>query len=208
MFRNHKYECPLHGHGQIARRVRTGRPDTDRHGDGGGKMMPNPNDMAIYFLYSLRSEAAEKLKTIDKILHLHEGAAVFPCGLFQSQHPNITPDGADTEIQVQVDPHSTVLYWASEPTTSPTTTTYENPDDAYASYSNGGIVTAGSDGMAILSVRQPSSYFVPHRDKPLPIHVHYRTCSPNRPGMLSPVYTTSALLPSTTSTLTTMTVEK
>ena len=105
------------------------------------------------------------------------GGTVMPCGILQAQ----TPEGADTEVRVFVEPGAKVMYWAAEP---------DNKDlkklqdwrEAYISYRNAGVAVADADGYATLKVRRPQSYLNPFKGE-LPPHIHYRVC--HGEGMMS-----------------------
>jgi len=99
------------------------------------------------------------------------GEAVMPCGALK----NRVPPGATTSITISTEPGAKILYWASEPATEE----LRHMNDwrvAYARFENAGVTTAGSDGTAILRVREPQAYTVPFRGRLEP-HVHYRECA-------------------------------
>lgn len=87
-------------------------------------------------------------------------------------------------IKVNVKPNTRVAYWASLP--------IQNNDlpyveDAYADFSNSGVVTSDSNGVAELSILPGSSYTVPFNKK-IGKHVHYRELD-NRLGMMGELRT-------------------
>ena len=98
------------------------------------------------------------------------GPAHIPCGALEPR----TPKGANREIVIQTNPHTKVLYWASEPAT-------EGLKDipswkgAYLGYDNTGITVSDEKGRAVLRVRTPQRYRVPIHGLLEP-HVHYRVC--------------------------------
>jgi len=73
-------------------------------------------------------------------------------------------------IKVNVKPNTRVAYWASLPVKNENIPYVE---DAYADFSNSGVVTSNSDGVAELSIIPGTSYTVPF-GKEIPKHVHYR----------------------------------
>jgi len=87
-------------------------------------------------------------------------------------------------IKVNVKPNTRVAYWASLPLANQKVPYVE---DAYADFSNSGVVTSNSDGVAELSVAPGSSYTVPF-GKEIPMHIHYRELD-NRLGMMGELKT-------------------
>jgi hypothetical protein len=87
-------------------------------------------------------------------------------------------------IKVNVKPNTRVAYWASLPVSG-----NDKPDveDAYDNFSNSGVVTSNSNGVAELSIAPGSSYIVPF-GKEIPKHVHYRELD-NRLGMMGELKT-------------------
>ncbi len=65
-------------------------------------------------------------------------------------------------------PNKKVIYWAS----NPSSTTYDNPVDAYGNFENQGVVTSDKDGKATIIFNKPGNYQVNGRT--LPTHIHYR----------------------------------
>jgi hypothetical protein len=106
------------------------------------------------------------------------GKAVYPCGSLDNSYP----DKHDSKIEIQVQPNSNVIYWASEKNPKIT----NNPWDAYGKYDNTGVVRSDSTGKAILKFSYPGQYVVPYKGL-LPPHVHYRVCKGN--GMMSRIET-------------------
>jgi hypothetical protein len=96
---------------------------------------------------------------------------VMPCSLLKKT----TPTKTTVSKSINVPPNSTVIYWASEPST---TTELTTPDIAYGNYKNAGITKSDSNGNVILKVRQPQAYKVKKtfRTKILQPHIHYRYC--------------------------------
>jgi hypothetical protein len=87
-------------------------------------------------------------------------------------------------IKVNVKPNTRVAYWASLPIVN-----NEVPyvEDAYDNFSNSGVVTSDSNGVAELSIAPGSSYTVPS-GKEISKHVHYRELD-NRLGMMGELKT-------------------
>ena len=87
-------------------------------------------------------------------------------------------------VKVNVKPNTRVAYWASLP--------IQNNDlpyveDAYADFSNSGVATSDSNGVAELSILPGSAYTVPFGKK-IKKHVHYRELD-NRLGMMGELKT-------------------
>jgi hypothetical protein len=87
-------------------------------------------------------------------------------------------------IKVHVKPNTRVAYWASLPISSNDTPYVE---DAYSNFSNSGVVTSDSNGVAELSIAPGSSYIVPSGAE-IPRHIHYRELD-NRLGMMGELKT-------------------
>ena len=87
-------------------------------------------------------------------------------------------------IKVNVKPNTRVAYWSSLPNKNNNVPYVE---DAYADFSNSGVVTSNSDGIAELSILPGSPYTVPF-GKEIPTHVHYRELD-NRLGMMGELKT-------------------
>jgi len=87
-------------------------------------------------------------------------------------------------IKVNVKPNTRVAYWASLPVPN-----NEQPyvEDAYSNFSNSGVVTSNSEGIAELSIKPGTSYIVPS-GKEISKHVHYRELD-NRLGMMGELKT-------------------
>jgi uncharacterized membrane protein YuzA (DUF378 family) len=87
-------------------------------------------------------------------------------------------------VKVKVKPNTRVAYWASLPIQN-------NPvpyvEDAYDNFSNSGVVTSNSDGIAELSIIPGSPYTVPFGKK-IEKHIHYRELD-NRLGMMGELKT-------------------
>lgn len=73
-------------------------------------------------------------------------------------------------IKVNVKPNTRVAYWSSLPIVD---NVIPDVEDAYSDFSNSGVVTSDSKGVAELSIAPGSSYIVPF-GKQIPKHVHYR----------------------------------
>ena len=109
------------------------------------------------------------------------GETVFPC----SAIPEQIPEGADTKVQVNVQPGAKVIYWAAEPSTEG----MKKLNDwrkAYLKLMNVGVVKADETGLATLMVRNPQPYTVPWMGRLEP-HVHFRECGDN--GMVGRIFT-------------------
>ena len=87
-------------------------------------------------------------------------------------------------IKVNVKPNTRVAYWASLPISSKGIPYVE---DAYADFSNSGVVTSDSNGVAELSIVPGTSYIVPF-GREIHKHVHYRELD-NRLGMMGELKT-------------------
>ena len=90
------------------------------------------------------------------------------------------------KVKVNVKPNTRVAYWASLPNKNDPVPYVE---DAYNDFSNSGVVTSDSNGVAELSIIPGSSYIVPF-DKEIPKHIHYREldCMLGMIGELKTVY--------------------
>jgi hypothetical protein len=107
------------------------------------------------------------------------GTTVLPSAVLTEK----TPDGADTAVQVIVEPKAKVVFWAAEPGTD----VLHNWQDAYGQFVNAGVTTADMNGVAMLRVRRPQPYTVPLKGTLAP-HIHYRV---SRDGaLMDPVQTT------------------
>jgi uncharacterized membrane protein YuzA (DUF378 family) len=98
------------------------------------------------------------------------GPMVAPCSVLE----NRDPPGATREVKVVVEPNVKIIYWAAEPA-SKTLEKINSWKQAYLNYDNAGVATSGSDGTAVLKVRDPQGYKVPLKGELAP-HVHYRVC--------------------------------
>ena len=107
------------------------------------------------------------------------GTTVLPCSVLAEK----TPDGANTTLQVVVEPKAKVVFWAAEPGTD----SLYNWQEAYGRFANAGVTTADANGVATLRVRHPQPYTVPLKGT-LPPHIHYRVCRDG--GLMDPVQTT------------------
>lgn len=87
-------------------------------------------------------------------------------------------------IKVNVKPNTRVAYWASLPIKN---NNLPYVEDAYDDFSNSGVVTSNSNGVAELSILPGSSYTVPFNKK-IEKHVHYRELD-NRLGMMGELKT-------------------
>lgn len=112
------------------------------------------------------------------------GDTVFPNGLLGN---NVVPNNADLTLEIELEPHTKIVYWAAEPCQRENCKTPVMAWDAYQKYENSGVVTSNSKGIALVRVRSPQSYKVPYKTSELKPHVHYRKLLTN--GMLSKIYT-------------------
>jgi hypothetical protein len=98
--------------------------------------------------------------------------------------PNKINLSGTKKIKVNVKPNTRVAYWASLPVPG-----NNKPDveDAYDDFSNSGVVTSNSNGVAELLIEPGTSYVVPF-GKEIPKHVHYRELD-NRLGMMGELKT-------------------
>ena len=112
------------------------------------------------------------------------GDTVFPNGLLAA---HVTPNSADTTIEIKVPPNTKVIYWAAEPCDGECDKNLM-AWDAYGNYSNSGVATSNDEGVALLSIRgPPPMYKVPNEEYKLKAHVHYRYQT--SAGMFSKIYT-------------------
>jgi uncharacterized membrane protein YuzA (DUF378 family) len=128
------------------------------------------------------------------------GPTVMPCSVLAEK----TPDGADTNISVMVEPNAKVMFWAAEPETDhlKTVPTWQ---EAYLKFVNAGVTTADSSGRATLRVRRPQPYTVPLKGTLSP-HVHFRVCRGG--GMMDRVETKYLTEEGFTNRTTTLLVEE
>jgi uncharacterized membrane protein YuzA (DUF378 family) len=115
------------------------------------------------------------------------GDTVLPGSLIPLKQ-NTNKSGQQTIITVQVKPNSRVAYWASLPTDTNADTNIPWVEQAYADYSNSGVILADRNGHANLLVTIGSDYTVPG-NKIIERHVHYRELD-QQYGMIGPVHTT------------------
>jgi hypothetical protein len=87
-------------------------------------------------------------------------------------------------VKVNVKPNTRVAYWASLPIQNNNVPYVE---DAYADFSNSGVVTSDSNGVAELRILPGSAYTVPFNKK-IEKHIHYRELD-NRLGMMGELKT-------------------
>ncbi len=98
------------------------------------------------------------------------GETLIPCSVLQER----TPPGATVNIEVDAEPGKKVLYWAAEPETE-RLGKINDWRRADLSTENAGVVTADSQGRAVLKVRKPQPYMVPWKGRLEP-HIHFRIC--------------------------------
>lgn len=78
------------------------------------------------------------------------GESTFPSGLLGK---NVIPNGADVVFQIEVPRNSKVVYWATINLKSELETEME-----FGDYTNSGITTADSNGIAKLRVKSPVNF--------------------------------------------------
>lgn len=111
------------------------------------------------------------------------GESLVPCAAFATR----TPDNANQEVTINVNPNAKVIYWATEPHDASGNSALGKGtwDQAYQDYSNSGVALADASGKCVLRIRgPPQSYSVPFKGVIRP-HVHFRVCEKN--GMMGPV---------------------
>ena len=121
-------------------------------------------DKIIYIIVAIAGiSLAVKKKTWLPFL----GHTVFPAQIFV---PNKLNTSGSFIVKVNVKPNTRVAYWASKPQTSEKVPLVE---EAYADFSNSGVVKSDSNGIAELAVDPGTSYIVPS-GREISRHVHYR----------------------------------
>jgi hypothetical protein len=92
----------------------------------------------------------------------------------------------DTLIKVHVKPNTKVAYWAALPKDKKLK---EDPyvTKAYGDYTNSGVIKSDDKGIAILTIKKSSGYYIPS-GKHLQSHVHYREIY-DEWGMIGPIKT-------------------
>ena len=108
------------------------------------------------------------------------GYTAFPSAAFI---PNKVNKNASIKVDVKVKPNTRIAYWASKDTQNKTPFV----EDAYADFSNSGVVTSDSNGIATLAIEPSTSYIVPS-GREIPKHIHYRMIDLPH-GMMSDVKT-------------------
>jgi uncharacterized membrane protein YuzA (DUF378 family) len=107
------------------------------------------------------------------------GHTVVPSSLLKET----TPSDATKQVTISCQPHTKVLYWASEKKEEAIPDVFH----AYGDFENAGVTFSDASGQAVLRVRAPTPYKVMKGLKTLPMHVHYRTQV--SAGILGPVQT-------------------
>ena len=110
------------------------------------------------------------------------GLAAFPSQTFV---PNKVNESGSFIVKVNVKPNTRVAYWASKPQSSEQVPQVKQ---AYDDFSNSGVVTSDSNGVAELLVDPGTSYIVP-TGREIPRHIHYRELDKDY-GMMGDVKTT------------------
>jgi uncharacterized membrane protein YuzA (DUF378 family) len=109
------------------------------------------------------------------------GETLVPCAAFATR----TPDNANQEVVMNIEPNTKVLYWSTEPHDASGNSGVATWDQAYQDYSNSGVAVSDSTGKCVLRIRgPPQTYTVPFKGTLKP-HVHFRLCGKN--GMMGPV---------------------
>lgn len=111
------------------------------------------------------------------------GTTVIPESVFELKEQQ----DATEEIKVNVPANSRVIYWATKPSTEVKLKFWK---EAYGDYSNSGVALADGNGVAVLKIKRPSSYYVNKfgfMRRELRPHVHYRYTTEG--GLMSPVET-------------------
>lgn len=108
------------------------------------------------------------------------GHSVMPGSLLSES----TPSGASKQVTIMCQPHTRVVYWASDKNDSALPDVFQ----AYGDFKNAGVTFSDANGQATLRIRDPTPYTVMKGIKTLPVHVHYR--KELSPGMFGPVHTT------------------
>lgn len=109
------------------------------------------------------------------------GWTAFPSQVFV---PNKVNENGSFVVKVNVKPNTRVAYWASLPQASEVVPDVE---EAYDDFSNSGVVTSDSNGVAELLVAPGTSYIVPS-GREISRHIHYRELDRTY-GMMSDVRT-------------------
>ena len=110
------------------------------------------------------------------------GETVLPGSLIPLKTNNVDPNNK-TIITVNTKPNTRIAYWASLPNTEK----IPKVEQAYADYSNSGVVMSNEDGEAKLVLTKGTGYIVP-RNKVIKRHVHYRELD-QQYGMIGKVNT-------------------
>lgn len=96
------------------------------------------------------------------------GETVLPSGAFI---PTMIKQDFDLSIPVKVKPNTRVAYWSSLPQKNEEI--IPDVEDAYADYSNSGVVISDNEGNANLLILEGTSYRVPSGSI-IKKHIHYR----------------------------------
>jgi uncharacterized membrane protein YuzA (DUF378 family) len=148
-----------------------------------------------YNLVELLSNTINPDYHIDKIIYI----IVAVCGILMALSRNTwlpflgctaLPDAvislktpkSDMTVKVKVMPNAKVVYWAAFGKDKKD----QHVTEAYADYSNSGVVMADSNGIAQLSIIEGGPYHTSYKTNPR--HIHYRV-SREHGGMLGPVET-------------------
>lgn len=113
------------------------------------------------------------------------GETLVPCAAFATR----TPDNANQEVSISIQPNKKVVYWAAEPhdASGSNISGVSTWDQAYQDYSNSGVAVSDSSGKCVLRIRgSPQKYSVPFKGVLKP-HIHFRVCEKN--GFMGPVKT-------------------
>lgn len=96
----------------------------------------------------------------------------------------LRPGKGDIVVEVNVKPNTRIAFWAAKHNNESELPLVE---DAYADYSNSGVVMSDASGKAILRIDPGTSYIVPN-NKVIKKHIHYRELD-RQYGMIGPVKT-------------------
>ena len=121
-------------------------------------------DKIMYVLITL---AAIKLSFRRTTFTPYLGYAAFPSQVFVNDKKN---ELGTIDVPVYVKPNTRVAYWGTLPRTTPYVPSVV---EAYGDFSNSGVVTSDSNGLALLSILPGTSYLV-NSGEEYPRDIHYR----------------------------------
>ena len=138
------------------------------------------NEVNVFIYLVSFASAIVLLMTRDSYLPFL-GTAAIPAPQEDTEPMAAGPDTITKEVK-NLPPNVKVLFWAAQSSEN----TKNTPEDAYGDYSNQGVTTTSTNGVAILTVKKPGKYIVPYKGE-LTRHIHYRYWTEN--GMASSLYT-------------------